>query len=436
MPVSITSDKDFYGWINLAVCAVLGIIAGFYIISFGYFLPFLIKDFGWHRGTVSYAATINLIALGISGPIAGVFIGRFGARRAIVLGNFLAGAGFLLLYLHSQLWQLFLGWGLLVGTGAGFGGMLATTTIVNNWFVRKRHLALSVFLAAGGAGGVIMGPAMMRVIEKFGWRTTTMVIALLVLVFAIILPSLLIRNKPQDLGQIPDGPAHSISVAAGHAMPPKAGYKTPVEFTAGEAMRTRCLWLLIAYFCMNMLAMQALMTHQVAYLFDIGISATLAAAALSVMSGVMAFGQLSVGYFGSKYSVLSIAIGGEVFKIAGMLLLLFAKTLPFVFLYMVVLGFGFGLAMAATMNMFPNYFGASHYPKIMGFVRLFWTFAGGLGAPIAGFIRESAGSYIPAFQAAIAIIAAGLCCLIFTKPPAHPSLKGAAPARQYAIAGE
>jgi drug/metabolite transporter (DMT)-like permease len=72
----------------------------------------------------------------------------------------------------------------------------------------------------------------------------------------------------------------------------------------------------------------------------------------------------------------------------------------------------------------------------MGFVRLFWTFAGGLGAPIAGFIRESAGSYIPAFQAAIVIITAGLFCLIFTKPPAHPSLKRSVPAKQYAMAGE
>ena len=55
MPVSINSDKDFYGWINLAVCAVLGIIAGFYIISFGYFLPFLIKDFGWPAGGLAIA---------------------------------------------------------------------------------------------------------------------------------------------------------------------------------------------------------------------------------------------------------------------------------------------------------------------------------------------------------------------------------------------
>ena len=79
--------------------------------------------------------------------------------------------------------------------------------------------------------------------------------------------------------------------------------------------------------------------------------------------------------------------------------------------------------MAATMNIFPNYFGVSNYPKIMGFVRLFWAFVGGAGAPLAGFVRDRTGSYIPAFQAVIVVVALGLICLIFAKAPVHPSLK-------------
>jgi MFS family permease len=91
--------------------------------------------------------------------------------------------------------------------------------------------------------------------------------------------------------------------------------------------------------------------------------------------------------------------------------------------YMVVLGLGFGAAMAATMNIFPNYFGISNYPKIMGTARLFWAFVGGAGAPLAGYIRETTGSYLPAFRVALVIVAAGLICLIFAKAPVHPSLK-------------
>jgi MFS family permease len=137
----------------------------------------------------------------------------------------------------------------------------------------------------------------------------------------------------------------------------------------------------------------------------------------------MTFSQFSVGFIGMRYSMLSIAIGAEVLKIIGLVILVSTRSLPFVFVYMIVLGLGFGAVMAATMNIFPNYFGISSYPKIMGFVRLFWAFVGGAGAPLAGFIREETGTYIPAFQAAIAVVAIGLVCLIFAKAPIHPSLK-------------
>ena len=423
MLASRTRENGFYGWVNVTIASIMGVIGGLYLVSFGYLLPYLVRDFGWNRGTVSLAATINMIAMGLCGPIAGFFIVKHGARRSIFFGNILGFAGFVLIFFHTRLWELFLGYGLLVGLAVGFGGMLASTTVINNWFVKKRGMALSIFLGSGGAAGMIMGPAIMKMIESAGWRVTMLAISMMVLLFAVILPVIFIRNKPQDLGQVPDGPDKPMSAASGQVLPHKAAYKTPVDFTAAEAMRTRSLWLLIAYFSLNMLAMGALMTHQVAYLLDMGILATLAGFALSVMSATMTLSQFSVGIIGKRFSMHAIAIGGEVFKIMGLGILIFTNSLAFVFVYMVVLGLGFGAAMAATMNIFPNYFGISNYPKIMGTARLFWAFVGGAGAPLAGYIRETTGSYLPAFRVAIVIVAAGLICLIFAKAPIHPSLK-------------
>ena len=423
MLASRTRENGFYGWVNVTIASIMGVIGGLYLVSFGYLLPYLVRDFGWNRGTVSLAATINMIAMGLCGPLAGFFIVKHGARRSIFFGNILGFAGFVLIYFHTQLWELFLGYGLLVGLAVGFGGMLASTTVINNWFVKKRGMALSIFLGSSGAAGMIMGPAIMKMIESAGWRVTMLAISMMVLLFAVILPVIFIRNKPQDLGQVPDGPDKPMSATRSQALPHKAAYKTPVDFSAAEAMRTRSLWLLIAYFSLNMLAMGALMTHQVAYLLDIGILATLAGFALSVMSAMMTLSQFSVGIIGKRFSMHAIACGGEILKIMGLGILIFTNSLAFVFVYMVVLGLGFGAAMAATMNIFPNYFGISNYPKIMGTARLFWAFVGGAGAPLAGYIRETTGSYLPAFRVAIVIVAAGLICLIFAKAPIHPSLK-------------
>ncbi|MBN1566556.1 MAG: MFS transporter [Acidobacteria bacterium] len=424
MSAGRTHATGFYGWINVATASIIGVVGGFYLISFGYLLPYLVRDFGWNRGDVSWAATINMIAMGICGPIAGFFIVKYGARRSILFGNLLGLAGFLVIFIHTRLWELFLGYGLLIGVGAGFGGMLATTTIINNWFVKKRGLALSIFLGSGGAAGMFMGPAIMEMIERAGWRMTVLTMSGFVLLFAIISPAIFIKNKPEDLGQVPDGPEGSDPSGGSKPMPPKAAYRTSVDFSAAEAMRTKSFWLLIAYFCLNMLAMGALMTHQVAYLMDIGVKATLAGFALSVMSAMMTLSQFSVGYFGKKFSMHSIAIGGECFKVLGLAILLLTSSLPFVFVYMVVLGMGFGAAMAATFNIFPNYFGISSYPKIMGTARLFWAFVGGAGAPLAGYVRDTVGSYLPAFRVAILVVILGLVFLFFAKAPVHPKLKG------------
>ena len=150
--------------------------------------------------------------------------------------------------------------------------------------------------------------------------------------------------------------------------------------------------------------MGALMTHQVAYQLDIGIDAKTAALTLSVMAGFMTFAQFGVGFIANKFTMSSIVITAEIIKLIAMITLVSTKSLPFVFVYMIIFGISFGAGMIAMMNIFPNYFGASNYPKIMGTVRLFWSIIGGTGAPIAGYIREATGSYIPAFEAAIIII--------------------------------
>ena len=422
MKLPTGSTRHFYGWTNIAILALLGVIGGLYIVSFGLFLPFLVGEFAWNRGTISLAATLNLIMMGLCSPFVGMFIGKYGARRSIVIGNGLGCIGFFLLSFHSQLWQLFLGWGILAGLGAGMAGLLASTTVINNWFVKKRSLALSIFFGSGGIGGIVINPVLMALIENLGWRSAYRIMAGLTFVCAVILPALIIRNKPEDLGQVADG-SDIPKPAAKKKVLRKELYKAPVHFTANEALKTRSLWLLTIYFTLSMLAMNAVMTHIVAYFFDIGVSSTMAAMALSVMGGFMTFSQFSVGFIGLRHSMLSIAIVAEILKVVAMILLVFTQSLPFVFIYMIITGIGSGAAMVAIMNIFPDYFGATHYPKIMGFVRLFWTILGSVGAPLAGYVRESAGSYIPAYQAAIIVLLAGILCLALARPPVHPSLK-------------
>jgi cyanate permease len=265
---------------------------------------------------------------------------------------------------------------------------------------------------------------LMALIGSIGWRKTYLLIAAVVFVLCVLVPGLLIKNKPEDLGQVPDGPISSKeeNVKAGGA-PPKKIYTTPVDFTAKEALKTPTLWLLVVYGTLMFFAMNGLITHQFAFLLDIGLSRNTAAAAGGTTTVVMTFSSLVIGVLGLRFNMHYLAIGSMGIAVAGYITILFAHSLPVVLAYCVILGIGFGIQSIAMGNIFPNYFGVSEFPKIMGYTMPFNTIISSLGAPVAGSIRDKMGSYIPAFQLSVVLLVIALICILFAKPPVHPSLK-------------
>jgi MFS family permease len=417
-----TEPGKFYGWISLAVVAVMYfIMVGFMLYTFQLFLPILCNEFGWSRASVSWANSLALIVIGISTPFAGMFVARFGARTGIIIGNILCTLCFVLLFFHSQLWQLFIAYALFFGLGGSLGGILPTTTIANNWFVRKRSLALSLILAAGGLGGLVMIPATNSLIDSFGWRYTYLIIASAALVCMVILPAILVKNRPEDLGQVPDGIRQQKQNASAEAE--RNIHSTPVDFTAAEAVRSPALWLITAFGTMHMFALQGLLVHQVAFLRDIGISAGTASFAAGLFTGISTVGRLGLGFLGLKYRMRSLAILSMVILIVGMVILLFTESLLMVFAYVTVVGIGMGATLVAIMNLIPLYFGKTHYPKIVGYTVPFTTIIGSFGAPLAGRIYDTSGSYTWAWQAAILCLIISLIFLLLARPPVHPSLK-------------
>ena len=425
MSSEIQVKSGFYGWVTLSAAAlVYFLMCGVMLYSFGAFLPFICTEFGWGRGAVSGAYTVMMLAGGLAGPLAGMFITRYGSRAAIVLGNLLATSGLLLLAFHTQIWQLYVAYGALIGLGIGFGGFIATTTIANNWFNRKRSLALSVVITCGGLGGLILIPGIMAVIQHVGWRGGYGVMCVVSLVFMVTIPGLVIRNKPEDLGQVQDGEDQwkKISPENSNDTPRSLElYTTPVDFTLSQAIRTPSLWLILAAVTIQLFAMGMLATHQVAFLVDMGISAGVAAAALGLLPGASTIGRLAIGVMGLKYNMRPLAIGAFAVMTAGMGLALLTRSLGMAFLYVTVFGIGFGAFVVANTALFSVYFGQTHYPKIIGFNSLF-AVTGSFGAPLAGALYDQTGSYLVPFSIAFAALLAGLICTMLAHPPRHPSL--------------
>jgi MFS family permease len=424
MTFTVLGKGRFHGWFILGLTAVLYfLMCGIFMYSFGLFLPFLCKEFAWSRGAVSGANAAFMALGGLCGPLVGIFIAKYGARRAWVMGNALGAAGLVLLAFHSRLWQLYCAYGVLIGLGMGFGGILTATAIANNWFERKRSLAFAIILASGGIGGLVLVPVLMRLIEHVGWRMTYGIMAAIILVFSVMVPSLFLINKPEDLGQVPDGDGPS-KPAQGHAAAPlREVYRAPVDFTAGEALRTPAFWIVNVVGVLQVFVMTGLLAHQVSFLVDVGLATSVAATAMGVLAGVSTVGRLGIGFLGLRYNMRPLVMGAFTVYAIGIALALVTRSQFMAFVYSALVGMGFGAAVVSIMNLFPVYFGKTHYPKIVGFGSPLAIIGGSTGAPIFGYLRDITGSYALPFQIAFFALIAGVVLLILAPPPVHPSLK-------------
>jgi MFS transporter, OFA family, oxalate/formate antiporter len=422
MSFARTQPGKFFGWKALAVVAVMYFaMTGLLLYSFPVILPFLCQSFGWSRASVSWANSLAMAVMGIASPWVGILIARHGAKKVIAAGGFFCALCFVCASFHTQLWELYLAYAVFFGLGGSACGMLAMTSIANNWFVKKRALALSVLLAAGGLGGVFMVRFIMSMINRFGWRNTYLLIAAMVLGLLVILPALLVVNKPEDMGQVPDGIGTRDKINASASRNTPAG--APADFTASEALKTPAFWCLTVYGTAFMVGLQGFMLHNVAFLIDIKIAPAAAATAYSVFVAVSTIGRLGMGFLGIKYPTRPLGILAMLCMVAGMTMVLWGKTMPMIYACNSLIGFGMGGTYVALMNLMPLYFGRTHYPRIMGYAMPFITIIGSLGSPLTGRILDVTGSYMLAWKLAILILMIGLVSLIFAHPPVHPSVK-------------
>jgi MFS family permease len=423
MAFKLLGKNGFYGWINMAVMFLYNIGLFFALNAFTFCLPLWAeKPFQWNRGWISGAQTLSLILGGLAAPMVGIYLMKHGARKAIVIGNLISTAALLMIAFQHHIWELYLWSGIVMGIGMSIGGMLAMMTVTNNWFIMKRSIALVITMGSFGMN-IVISPFLMSLINSMGWRKAYMIVAGISLVLCVIVPGLLIRNKPEDLGQVPDGPVSAKAKQQSASNPYKNVYKTPVDFTAKEALRTPTLWLLVGFGTLQFFCMYGLMPHQIAFLKDIHISDNTAARANGLLSAVMSISTVVTGFLGLRFKMRSLAVTSTLVCIAGFATLLLTRSLAMVIAYCVILGIGFGIQAIAMGNLFPDYFGRSEFPKIMGYTMPVTTVVSSVGGMVTGFIRQKTLHYDLAFQLFLVLLFVALLCIVFAKPPIHPSLK-------------
>jgi len=416
----IKNGAGFYGWIALVgAMLVYFTTSGIFFYSYGVFLPAMCNEYGWSRAMVGGGLSVALLGFGLPSPLIGASIARFGPRVNIVFGNLLVAVGLAGMSIATEVWHIYLFYGILVGFGAGFGLYLTCTTVVNNWFIRKRSLGMGLVISAGGLGGFLFPPLATWLISNIGLQMAWLALAIIQLACAVLIGGLiLVRNRPEDIGQLPDGisnaHANEIEETTGNS---SRVYQSSMDWQTQQAIRKSTTWLITTLCAANFLAIGTVTAHQVAYLKDIGFSPIVAAMTLGLIPGMSIFGRLGFGFLGVRFEVRHLAVVSFIIQVTALIILLTTKTLLLIYIYAMLFGISNGALVVALPTFIGAYYGRTHYTQILGLIFPLTIVAEAAGPIIAGAINDAMGTYIPAFAIITSFSTVGLLCAILAYPP-------------------
>jgi MFS family permease len=361
--------------------------------SYTVFLLAFIDEFGWTRAESSLAYSVGQIISGVTSPLVGGMVDRFGSRRMVLMGGVLLAVGLLGSAFAGTLWQVVFLYGVVMTVGANCIGMVVFVPLVSRMFVAQRGLAISVLQSANGFGRAVSAPVAQALVNGVGWRNAYLLEAGAMALLVVPLAAMF-RGAEQQPGASPNSPA----TAAGGR-----------HWTLAEAIRTRHFWLLgFVYMCTS-IGSFLVSLHQLAFAVDQGFTPLYAATVLGMGSflalpGVILTGTIS-DYIGrEKAALLAYAI--SIFGVACAMLIQGPDSHWLLWLHACFFGITWGARGPAITAKTADLFPGPRLGTILGVITIGSGVGAGIGSWAAGWIFDLSGSYRLAF---ILSIAAYLC---------------------------
>ena len=371
------------------------------------------------------------------GPLEGYLTDRLGARRMVLMGLLILGVGFLIFASVQNLWMFYVAF-IVMALGQGLGSWLPLMTTINNWFSRRRATAMGWSNVGGRLGALLLVPAIAWAIDpdqmRLGWQLTALILGIFTLIIAFPLTRL-IRNRPQDYGQLPDGavpvsdpPAstesreETPSNRAGNTRPAATVTRRPAtqedgDLTAGQALRTPAFWLISFGHGFTSMIILAIMTHLGLLLKDKGFDVQTTGWIVVVYTATAMVFQLVGGYLGDRWPKnITLFVFTTIQAVAVVVLTLSTQLWMFYF-FAVLFGMGFGGRNPLTTAIRGEYFGRASFGRILGLSTVPMNVLLLIGSPLAGYMRDVQNSYDPAFLLLAGFNFLGGVLFLFARKP-------------------
>lgn len=409
------SSRFFYGWVIVAIATLALLISnGLSIGGIPVFYKFVQGDLVASgavpqdriQSVYGLAPALTFLFAGFLAPVAGYLLHKLNARVMMMIGCVILGCG-LILYSQATAAPMVYAAHALLGTSLGFVGVLVCTVLVSNWFTKRRGTALGIVLTGTSFGGVLIPQIATPLIQAYGWRTAMVGISLII--WLILLPAavFLVKNRPSDVGDVPDG--DPTARLATNVTP-----VAPTGLTLGQALKTPIFW--VFSICAALIFYAIFVVSQQLNLYlqgpKIGFTPQQAAGVQSLLFGLSVLGKFLYGFLADKFATTRVMlVSASTMFLSTLAFLYFDSSTVYVFA--VLFGLNYGGTFVLLQLLVADYFGLKEYGKILGAVTVIETMGGAAGTIITGRLADAdGGDYSRAFLGLIVVTGISLAMVV------------------------
>jgi sugar phosphate permease len=401
----------YYGWVIWAL-ATIGMIGAAPAMGFtiSLFNDHFIAEFGISRTMLSTLFGVGTFAGALCLTWLGKRIDRHGSRKVgvRVVAVYVAVLLAMSTLLTGPL-TLLIAFFLLRASGQG-GMMLVSGTVIAKWWERRRGWVTGLSLVAVALSDSVYLPAVQRLIDAHGWRTTWLILGVVVGVTVLPLWWLLMRDRPEDYGLRPDGgpvPAEPDLPDAPHE----------VNWTLSEAQHTAMFWVFVMGRVLTVVFMSGLIFHQVSIFVAVGHDAIAAAETF----GLMALFRAGITLVAGR-TISRIRPGAVIaLQITAVLIALVLATMMTEHWMLVAFAAALGVVVALGQmfdgTVWADLYGRVHHGAIRGFVTTGLVIGTSVGPIIYGVGYDMTGEYKIVLLAGVAVLIVPLVLSLVVRPP-------------------
>lgn len=353
------------------------------------------KELHLLRQDTSLIFTISL-SVSIGGQLLSGFLSkRVKTRWVYFLAAAFAVVGFVGASKATGLMQIYLYYGVFVGLTIGMLYNLVLTNVIA-MFHSNISLISGILLMGFGMGTLVLGSIATALINRFGWRTT---FAILAVVYAALLAAASFVILPAR------------KAASGAAV--KAPGVQPTAMLRARSFRYFFGWCIVISSC-NLIVIG----HSSLISRDIGASFVLASFLTGMASMASGLSRVVFGRFSDKFGIgklEGILTAGSAAAALVILAGYFLGNVPLLALGYILAGALNGGEAVYICTFVQQRYGMEHYGINMAFTNIYMIFGSVFGTALAGAVKTQTGSYLPAFLLMLLYAALGTVCALLLK---------------------